>query len=219
MEDTRHDPPDAEKEDPRIICFSKGADEAAFEVSFTRLLSKLQERSRRMFVGERNVLRLNHGQSWQHSARDPEPETSLSVISAEWTIPFQPLADNDLGLIGLTLLPLNEEVEKQFSHSMYGVVGKAAEKAGNVVDARKEGSFGLAMLEMFKKIELGVDRDGKVSMPQMHVGPDLYDRLPDEIAKTPPEVEAEIEQLKAQKIADALKREAERKANFKQADE
>ena len=73
------------------------------------------------------------------------------------------------------------------------------------------------MLEMFRKLELGVDRDGNVSMPQIHVGPELYARLPEEMSKVPPELSAEIERVKAEKIKEALDREAERKGKFKRA--
>lgn len=180
-------------------------------------MAKLQEKSRRTFVSEHNVLRMNHGSNWVHSARDPEPDTSMHTISAEWTIPFKDIAENDLGLIGRTILPISEEMEKQFAQNMYGVVGAAAQKVGNVVDAKTTGSFGHSMLEMFRKLELGVDRDGNVSMPQMHVGPDLYARLPEEMSKVPLEINAEIERVKAEKIQDALDREAERKAKFKRA--
>ncbi len=179
---------------------------------------KLQKKSRETFVSEHNVLRLNHGSNWVHSARNPESDNSMHTISSESTIPFKDIAENDLGLIGRTILSISEEMDKQFAQNMYGVVGEAAQKVGNVVDAKTAGSFGASMLEMFRKLELGVDRNGNVSMPQMHVGPDLYARLPEEMSKVPPEINAEIERVKAEKIQNALDREAERKAKFKRAE-
>ena len=204
--------------DPRIRCFERPADDEAFERSVTALIARLQERSRKTFVSEHNVLRMNHGSNWVHSARNPEPDTSMHTLSSEWTIPFKDIAENDLGLISRIILPVSEEMDKQFAQNMYGVVGAAAQKIGNVVDAKTAGSFGASMLEMFRKLELGVDRDGNVSMPQMHVGPDLYARLPEEMSKVPPEINAEIERVKAEKIQDALNREVERKAKFKRAE-
>jgi len=203
--------------DPRIRCFERPVDDEAFDSSLTALMGRLQEKTRRTFVSEHNVLRMNHGSSWVHSARDPEPDTTMHPISAEWTIPFKDIADNDLSLIGRTIFPISEEMDRQFAQNMYGVVGAAAQKVGNVVDAKTAGSFAQSMLEMFRKLELGVDRDGNVSMPQMHVGPELYARLPEEMSKVPPELSAEIERVKAEKIKDALDREAERKGKFKRA--
>ena len=210
--------PQGRPDDPRIRCFERPADDEAFERSVTALIARLQERSRKTFVSEHNVLRMNHGSNWVHSARNPEPDTSMHTLSSEWTIPFKDIAENDLGLIGRTILPVSKEMDKQFAQNMYGVVGAAAQKIGNVVDAKTAGSFGASMLEMFRKLELGVDRDGNVSMPQMHVGPDLYARLPEEMSKVPPEINAEIERVKAKKIQDALDREVERKAKFKRAE-
>lgn len=210
--------PRAKSDDPRIHCFERPADDETFERSVTALIAKLQETSRKTFVSEDNVLRMNHGINWVHSARNPEPDTSMHTISSEWSIPFKDIAENDLGLIGRTMLPISEEMDKQFAKNMYGVIGAAAQRVGNVVDAKTAGSFGVSMLEMFRKLELGVDRDGNVSMPQIHVGPALYARLPEEMSKVPPEINAEIKRVKAEKIQDALDREAERKAKFKRVE-
>ena len=213
------DKPDAPlpEQDPRFFCFERPDEAEAVQASVATLLAKMQEKSRQMFVDDRNMMRVNHGATWVHSARDPEVDTSMHQISAEWLIPFKDIAANDLGLIARSILPMNEEMGRQFAHNMYGVVGAAAEKVGNVVDAKAEGSFPASMLAMFQKIELGVDRDGNVSMPQIHVGPAMYDRIQKEIAEATPELEAEIEKVKAEKIAAALTREAKRKAKFRKA--
>ena len=205
----------AAEPDPRFRCLERAQNEEAFETSFASLLSKMQANSRQMFVSKQNVLRINHGGTWVHAARDPEPDTSMHSISTEWTIPFKDIADNDLSLIARTVLPINEEMEKQFALNMYGVVAAGAEKVGNVVDAKAEGSFAKSMLEMFRKIELGVDRNGEISMPQIHVGPGMAEKIAKELESVPPEIEAEIERVKAEKIQQARDREATRKAKFK----
>jgi hypothetical protein len=207
-----------EKSDPRLFCFERDEDDRAFEASMIALMGKMQEQSRRLFIHEHNVLRMNHGENWVHSARDAEPDTTMHNISAEWTIPFARIAENDLNLIAQTILPINEQMERQFAKNMYGVVGAAAEKAGNIVDAEGTGSFAVSMLEMLRKIELGVDRDGNVSMPQIHVGPGMYERIVSELQDVPPDLSAEIERVKAEKSQLALDREAERKAKFKRTD-
>ena len=205
--------------DPRIFCFEGNADQREFEASVTSLIARLQDRSRKMFVSEHNVLRMNHGSSWLHSAREPEPDTTMHTISAETVIPFKGIAENDLGLIAETILPISEEMERQFTQNMYGLIGAGAEKVGNVVDAKQAGSFPLSMLEMFRKIEIDVDRDGNVSMPQIHVGSDMYERVTTEMQNVPTELAAEFEQVKAEKIRLAHEREVARKAKFKRADE
>lgn len=208
----------ASEGDPRFGCFERTGDEEAFEASVASLLAKMQAESRQMFVSQQNVLRMNHGKTWVHAASDPEPDTSMHTISAGYEIPFKDIADNDLSLIARSILPLNEEMQKQFALNMYGVIGAGAEKVGNVVDAKATGSIAASMLEVLRKIELGVDRDGKVSMPQLHVGPEMAERIKKELKDVPPEIEAEIERVKAEKIQQALDREAERKAKFKRVE-
>lgn len=203
--------------DPRFRCFERPDEAAAVEMSVAKLLGKLQMQSQAMFVDEENILRMNHGAGWIHSAREEDPDTTMHHISAEWVIPFKDLADNDLGLIARSILPISEGMQRQFAENMYGVVGAAAEKVGNVVDARAAGSFPQSMLEMMKKIELGVDRDGNVSMPQTHVSAETFERMKSEFENVSPELEAEFERVKAEKVQAALHKEAERKARFKTA--
>lgn len=184
----------------------------------TSLIRKMQKKSRDMFISEHNILHMNHGKHWIHAALEEKPDTTMHTISAEWIIPFKGIAENDLTLIEQTILPINEDMERQFAQNLYGTVGAAAEKVGNVVNAGEHVSFPHSMLEMFRKIEFGVDRDGNISMPQIHVGPAAYERIAREIQNVPPELEAEIEKVKAEKIQMAFDREAERKAKFKRAD-
>ena len=212
--ETDESPP---KSDPRVICFEGREDQAAVEMSIAQLVGALQEQSRTMFVNEHNVMRMNHGGKWVHSARDKKADSAMHSVSAEWLIPFKDIADNDLDLIARTIRPMNEDMQRQFAQNMYATVGAAAEKVGNVVDAKATGSVAQSMLEMFKKIEFGVDRDGNVSMPTLHVAPETYDRIVKELQSVDPEVEAEIERIKAIKIQAAFEREADRKSKFKTA--
>lgn len=207
------------KLDPRIFCFERPEEEEAFDHSMTKLMGMLQERSRATFVSPQNVLRMNHGRQWVHSAREPQPDNSMHSISTEWVIPFREIADNDLSLIARSILPVCEDMSRQFAQNMYGVVGAAAERVGNVVDAKAAGSVGASLIEMMSKIELGVDRDGNVSMPQIHAGAEAYEKLVSAMENMDPAVVAEFERLKQEKSRQALEREAERRAKFRKADE
>lgn len=132
---------------------------------------------------------------------------------------FKEIADNDLSLIARSLLPVSEDMARQFALNMYGVVGAAAEQVGNVVDAKAAGSVAASLIEMMSKIELGVDRDGNVSMPQIHAGPDAYAKLVEAMQNIDPKDAAEFERLKQEKSRQAIEREAERRAKFRRAKE
>jgi len=141
----------------------------------------------------------------------------MQTISAEWLIPNKDIAENDLSVIERCVMPVSESMQRQFAENMYNFVGAAAESVGNVVDAREQGSIAQGLMAMWRKIEFGVDRDGTVSMPQMHVGPQMYERILTDLHEQPPEFSIEVEEIKAEKIKAALAREAERKAKFKKA--
>lgn len=210
---------EAAKPDPRIFCFERPEEEKTFERSVTKVVAQLNERTRETLVSRRNVMRMNHGRNWVHSARDPEPDTSMHSISAEWLIPFREIADNDLSLIGRSILPMSEEMSRQFAQNMYQVVGAAAERVGNVVSAENAGSVSQSLIEMMSKIEFGVDRDGNVSMPQIHAGSEAHAKLVAEFENMDPEVAAELERLRLEKTREALEREAERRAKFRRIEE
>ena len=69
-------------------------------------------------------------------------------------------------------------------------------------------------MAMLEKIELAVDKDGTVSMPQLHVSPELGDRMMAALENTSQDYKDRVEELKARKTVEALAREAERKAKF-----
>ena len=213
MADTRN----SEKLDRRIICFERPGNDEAFESSMMELMARVQRQTRKMFVSEHNVLRMKHGGSWVHTARDQEPDTTVHTISAELLVPFKDIANNDLSLINRTLDSVNKEMEKQFAQNMYGIVGAAAERVGNVVSAQATKSFHETFLEALNKVEFSVDRNGKISMPQLHVNPETAERIARETQNTPPEILAKIEKVQAEKTQAALAREAERKSKFKKA--
>ena len=201
--------------DPRIRCFERRDDARAFDTAVSKLMAALQKQSRQLLIDERNVLKFSHGNRWVHTAREHgDKEPTMQTIEVEHTIPFKDIAENDLGLIERSIIPINESMERQFAQNIYGVVGAGAERVGNVVDARNS-SIAESFLSMLRKIEFGVDREGNISLPQVHLGPDMYDKFMAELNNQPPEFGEEVEKIKAEKSQAALVRESQRKANFK----
>lgn len=141
-----------EKPDPRVIHFESKEDMAAFDQSLMKLMGVRQDQARANFVREYNILRMNHGGSWRHSARTEKPDTAMHHIASEMTIHFKGIADSDSDLIGRSLIPVNEDMQRQFSQNMYAVVRAAADKVGSVVNAKEVGSFAQSILEMFRKM-------------------------------------------------------------------
>lgn len=213
------EPTGASRPDPRIFCFDDPQEERAFERTVVKLMGRLVERERGALVSARNVLRMNHGRNWVHSAREPEPDTTMHSLSTELLLPFKELADNDLDLITRSIVPVSEDMSRQFAQTMYSMVGAVAERVGNVVDAKAAGSVSASLIEMMSKIELGVDRDGNVSMPQIHAGPEAHAKLVEGLKNMSLEDAAELERLRMEKSQQALNREEERRGRFRKAPE
>lgn len=203
------------KHKARVFCFVDETEIAEFDRSYLAMINDLRKQRTSIYIDDNNVLHYIHGAKWVHVGRDEEDGPSLHTLSTEWTIPFRALADNDLTLLETCLIKTVDALCAQFAHSIYSIVGAAAEKIGNVVSTNETGSNAQSFLEMLKRIEFGVDRNGNVSLPQLHVGPEMADKLLAELKAQPPEFGEEVERVKAERTELALRKEAERKAKFK----
>ena len=212
-----HDEPEARAR-PKSLCFEDREQAAAIDLSLMKLMGQLRDRHARTFVSEDNVQRYNHGSTWHRPAKSEGTDVRMHTIQATWEISFQDIVDNDLGLIGRSILPASEEMDRQFAGAMYAMVSDAATSVGNVVDAKTEGGVAQSFLAMLRKIEFGVDRDGNLSLPEIHLGPSMFDKVVSELSDQPPEFSAEVERIKAAKAVVAFAREDERKRRFKRRD-
>lgn len=199
----------------RIVCFAMPDEAKAIDRGLMKLLASLRETQQRQFVSKNNVMRYQHGGCWHHPANSDATDVRSHRFETVWHIPYDGLVDNDLSLISRSLNEIGASMDEQFVKAMYAMVGDAAESVGNVVDAKEMGSIAESFLEMLRKVEIGVDRDGTVSMPQLHVHPDTWPKVQDELGRQPPEFSAEVERIQAEKAAAAFEREAMRKARFK----
>lgn len=200
----------------RIICFALPDEAKAIDRGMMKLMDTLRETQRRQFVSERNVMRYQHGGRWHHPANSTATDVRNHRFETVWHIPYKGLVDNDLSLIRRSLNEMGTSMDEQFAMAMYAMVGDAAASVGNVVDAKAMGSIADSFLEMLRKVEVGVDRDGTISMPQLHVHPDTWVKMEEELGRQPPEFGAEVERIQAEKAAIAFEREAERVGRFKQ---
>lgn len=201
----------------RVFCFINDKEIRGFDRAYTMMMRELNKRHTSMYINENNTLHYSHGANWVRSAREDDVGPQMQTLSTEWSIPHQSIVDNDLSLIETGLRNAVESLSAQFARSIYSVVGAAAERVGNVVSDKETGSTAQSFLEMLKKIEFGVDREGNVSLPQVHVGPDMAEKFVNELKSQPPEFSEEVERVKAQRSELALQKEAERKAKFKAA--
>jgi hypothetical protein len=198
----------------RPVFFGFEQEYADFQLSFTRALYGFNRKLVHDRIPEENTQRFTHGHSWIHTANTDAGDGKFQTMSAELNIKFEEIIANNLDIIPRTFMQIILDFQEQFARALYSTVSDACERSGNVVSARNAGSFAAGFMEAMKQIEFSVDREGNVSLPEIHVGQDAP-KLIAEIESQPPEYHAEFQRLKAEKIAAAIEREKLRKERFK----
>lgn len=181
--------------------------------AFGKEVVKQLRKSQHAYIDPRNVQRFVHGRSWQsHQSYDPDQVSELEQYQHQMNVEFDDVMLRRLELIENTLSKLSNEMAETFVRGLYATVSDVCDKYGNVVSAGKEPAK--AFIEMLEKIEFGVDRDGNVSMPQIHAGTAAIESFRRDATMNSIEFENEVAKIKELKSVEALERESARKAKF-----
>ncbi|MDD5390780.1 MAG: hypothetical protein PHD37_15680 [Gallionellaceae bacterium] len=194
--------------------FIEEAGAAAFNTAFTHMLAKLQKEVVSKYMSPENTHRFRHGGDWSHPGVPEAIDGGMQTHSAVVETRFQDLIDNDLDAIDRSARHLIEEMHQQFVQMLYLTVTAACDQTGNTVDAQAEGSLPEAFIAMMEKIEFVADKNGNVTLPQIHANPETATRMMVELETAPSEYKERVEAIKARKTIEAIEREAERKAKF-----
>jgi hypothetical protein len=181
----------------------------------TQLRNSLRE-IRNAIVPSENVFTYSHGTKWRtdHSA-SPEAinDEEMIVHSSEGELPFERIVNNDLYAIVEVERQLVASLDSQFKRSMYQMINETTEQTGNVI--RTDGPFDPEhFIQMLEKIEFGVDRNGEVSLPEIHAGPEIAQKMFDALSSQGPEFGERVNEIKRRKGEEALRKEADRKSKF-----
>jgi hypothetical protein len=191
----------------------KHADEYSSAVQKT--ISAVYQRQVRELLDPRNVQRFYHGRNWRAHSGDEhaKEESTLEQHQVDHEIKFDDVIQHKLDLIPLTIKSITTSMHSSLMKMLYGKINESTDRSGNVVHAAEHGSPRDAFLETIRKIEFGVDEQGLVSLPQIHVPPGS--RLLEELQTGGAAFDAQVEALIAEKSKAALERENERLARFK----
>ncbi len=199
----------------RRTFFEMPLEVAGFDRAFTLTLSALKRGNMQSMVAEENIQRFSHGRRWNHRANPHTIDGEMKTMSVEWETPFQDIVDGDLTLIPKAVDSITKQMQATQMRMMYQTISDVCDVNGQTVSVAETGSNAAAFLEMLRKIEFGVDREGNVAMPQIHAGSEAASKLIAELEVQPPEFAAEVERIKTEKTEAALARERERKSRFK----
>jgi len=180
------------------------------------LATKLKEQTRLVISGE-NALGFSHGTKWRTRTAENNgvaDDGKMQLHSSEVAIPFQEVVDNDLSSLARYQNTIISGMMQGFMNSLYQTISATTEKTGNVVDAKGGGFKAEQFVEMLEKIEFGVDKEGSVSMPEMHVGPGMAERMLQELYSQGSKFEEHVQGIIKRKSEAALAREEKRKSKF-----
>lgn len=191
----------------------KGAD--GFVKAQTKWLADRQAHFRNGIMSPENTLRFRHGRDFMSPARGEDEASRMEEHSVVSQVKFEDLRLHNLDAWAGGLIELSDALQKSFMGMFIRTIDEVTERTGNTVNTTEIGSFPEAFLEMLRKIEFGVNRNGEVTMPTMLVHPDAADKQIAALEAQPPEFQEEVERIKAEKSELALLSEAERRARFK----
>lgn len=187
---------------------------AAFDHTFAKHVSGVLKNFVSQFVSPENTQHLRHGEDWRHPGLPDAIGGGMQQHTSEVVFKFQDVVNHDLSSIDRHVQKITEDMGRQFQQTMYATVSAACDQTGNVVDAKAEGGPLEGFAAMLEKIQFSADKNGKVTEPQVHMSPEMFEKLREAEQSAAPELLRRINNARARKTAEAIEREAQRKARF-----
>jgi hypothetical protein len=187
----------------------------AFNEQFRTLVAESFRHEVDNVIPPENSHALYHGRNWTEERPDgSEMESKIEEHTTETTLKFDDIIQCRFSVLADQILSIVSQMRDEFMKSLYSRISEGVEQVGNVVDARGMNPAD-AILAMLRKIEFGVNREGQVSRPEIHLHPDAVEKITEALDNAGPEFKAEVDRVTAEKEAEALKREAARVARFR----
>ena len=165
------------------------------------------------YVDNRNVHRFSHGTAWQsHNSYAPDRVSNLQTQSYDSYLRFEDLATGRLEVITETKAALVSSMFEGFSRSFFQTISQICEENDRVIPNSK--SRAEQLVAAIESVEFSVDREGTVHLPQIMLGTQAMKDFEADSSLRTPELEARMQVIKTLKTAQALEREAARKAKF-----
>ncbi len=197
---------------PQFFADTKRTAEANREI--TIIIREAIQRLRRERMARENELAYSHGNTYSSDYTSDTEHREFFEHQAEYTTAFERVRHHDLDSLLNFINFFTNEMHRQFLLTMYETLRQSTQKSGNLVNSEDHPDPADAFLAALEKIEFSVGRDGKVSLPEFHLGSEAYDKMMSALKAKGPDFKARVQQLKAQKIQAALDREEKRTAKY-----
>lgn len=202
--------------DVKALPFPMVRREQGMHEELDNLLRRLNRQQIENIIPRDNVQHYYHSDRWSdivdngRSVATGQAETH----SVEHEVSLDKVQAIDFGLVEEWLQTFLVGLEGQLYTTLYGTVSAAAEQAGNVERKANDESIADTFLKSLERIEFGVDREGRVTLPELHMPPELIEQLQRDLLSKGPEFHARIEEVKRRKAREALDKDRERRAKF-----
>lgn len=196
------------------IFFEMRTEARGFDQALAEVIRSVKRGGMEDFLSGENIQRFTHGRRWNHRSNPHTVDGEMQTLAAVGETPFAGIVEGDLTLIPRMINSIAEQMTAAQMRMLYDTLSKSCDENDQTVSAAELGNAA-AFLAMLRKIEFGVDRDGNVSMPQIHASPATAKAMMADLEAQPPEFEAEVERIKAEKGEEALARERLRRSRFR----
>ena len=165
-------------------------------------------------IAGNNILMFHHGGSWQsHQSYDPDRVDEMQTLRHEMKFDMEEILIGRLDVIERSCMEISNGMAEGFAKAFYQLLSDTCEEHGNVIDGGV--SLGEQMLQAMETVEYSVGRDGAVVLPEFRVSPSIAKLLSTDPSLSSPELQARADAIKKLKSAQALEKEAARKARFR----
>ena len=198
--------------------FSYKSESKEFGKSLLEVAVRAHREKISQYVSKDNMHSFQHGRSWLTVREDGTEESSFKEAGVELSIGYEDLIRNDINQFFQFLNTFIEGFTSQTMQGMFRTISESCDKVGNTVNQKEHASQAEAFLEMLKKVEFSVNKNGQVELPQIHVGPGAAEPLMQSLEAQDEEFHAEVERIKQEKSEAALKKEKVRLNRYKGID-
>lgn len=166
------------------------------------------------FLNQMPAYQHHEGSHWRLTREDNSfNDSEYQEISAGFTINLEEVPELTPEKIREKLDLVADEVARQISQHMIGMIAQATDAVGNTIDANGNPFSPELFLEMLERLQLSFDEDGTWIPPTMIVAPGFWEANKDRLAtfENDPELDARQTEIINRKREEWRDREACRK--------
>lgn len=193
--------------------FEKETDE--FNECLSNFINTLIKNEHSKVIPAKNIHTYTHGQKWVSTDSYDQQESTLKVHSSETLIKFDDVIGHKIEILPNLISENVRLMVESAKRVMYQTISSSCEEVGNTVHRKDYSDLADLYLAIIEKLEFGVDEEGRVTLPEMHVGSIEYvDKLESDLMSKDASFHHRLQNIFREKVEAALKNEQIRLGKF-----